>query len=88
MRYFKPYATPAKPDDCSIKSTIYFTAYGFANLVPAAKATRKIALQTHGSYSWGDLDQFAASAHLTGTAWDNLTEVLDAIIDGRVPAPR
>src|SRR5262249_45801501 len=85
LQYFKQFEIPAKADECSIKSTIYFTEFSFG-LIPAAKATRKISTQTRTSFALADLDKFAAEQHLDGAALDNMTEILDAIIDGKVAA--
>jgi hypothetical protein len=84
LRYLPPYQRPAKAADCSIKSTIYFTSYGFANLYPAAKSTRRIEISDQSSFAMTDLDRYAAAQGWDGDALVNLSEVLDAIIDGRV----
>jgi hypothetical protein len=84
LRYLPAYRMPSKAADCSIKSTIYFTSYGFANLYPAAKATRRIEISDQASFTMADLDRYAAGQGWEGDALANLTEVLDAIIDGRI----
>ena len=60
LRYLPPYQAPSKAADCSIKSTIYFTSYGFANLYPAAKSTRRIEINAQASFAMADLDRYAA----------------------------
>ena len=84
LRYLLPYQAPTKAADCSIKSTIYFTSYGFANLYPAAKSTRRIEISAQASFAMADLDRYAAAQGWDGDALTNLTEVLDSIIDGRI----
>jgi len=84
LHYLPPYRVPSKAADCSIKSTIYFTSYGFANLYPAAKATRRIEISDQASLAMADLDRYASSQGWEGDALANLSEVLDAIIDGRI----
>jgi hypothetical protein len=84
LRYLPAYRMPSKAADCSVKSTIYFTSYGFANLYPAAKSTRRIEVNAQTSFAMADLDRYASSQGWEAGALANLTEVLDAIIDGRI----
>jgi hypothetical protein len=84
LHFLRPYAAPSKVDECSIKSLIYFTEYGLAGLYPIARAVRGTLVRSQSSYSLDELDRYAASQHLAGGAWNNLTETLDAVIAGRV----
>jgi hypothetical protein len=84
LHYLPTYKMPAHADDCTIKSTIYFTGYGFANLYPAAKSTRRMKISDRSNFAMSELDRYAAGQGWDGDALANLTEVLDAIIDGRI----
>ena len=81
---FKPYATPAKADDCTIRSTVCITEYSLAGQVPSGRAARQVRVNTAREFPLAALDQYAHRAGLPGDALDNLTEILDAIIDGKL----
>ncbi|MGD9648754.1 MAG: hypothetical protein AB7U73_23790 [Pirellulales bacterium] len=84
LHYVKPFSPPTGPNDCSVKSTMLFTEYTVAKQSPSAKVIRFISLNERLSVPVAELDKFVASEGLQGDAWDNLTYVLDAIIDGKV----
>ncbi len=84
LHYLRTGSGPSTPDECSIKGLIFFTEYKYANRLPAASATRKVSVRAKASYALSDLDAYAAQCGWKGDASDNLTEVLDAIIDGQV----
>jgi hypothetical protein len=85
LHYLRAYERPSRTDECSIKSTIYFTEYKYANLYPSAKASRQSVVRSRETFTIAELDQYAATAGLGGDAWDHITEILDAVVDGRVP---
>jgi len=87
LNYVKPFAAPKNADDCSVKSTMLFTQYTVAKQSPSAKVVRFVSLNERHTFSMADLDKFVANAGLQGDALDNLTFVLDAIIDGKVTTP-
>jgi hypothetical protein len=87
LHYLKPYVAPQSPDECSIKSTILFTEYSVAKQSPSAKALRRTWINSQASYPVVELDKYAADQNWSGDAFDNLTELLDAMIDGRFPSP-
>lgn len=82
--YVAPYVPPAKLDDCGMTSTIRLTEYAMAGQSPSARATRGLKFQARGSFDISELDAYAGGANLKGAALDNLTDVLDAVIDGRL----
>jgi len=84
--YLEPYETPAKPVDCALNSTIRLTDYSYGGQYPSARATRGIKYRERGRYETSALDAHARVAGLTSGALDNLTAVLDDVIDGRVKA--
>jgi len=81
---FKPYATPANSEDCTIRSTIRITEYAVAGQLPSARAAREVRIRADKEFALPALDRYARSAGLAGDAFDNLTEILDAIIDGKL----
>jgi hypothetical protein len=87
LHYVKPFTAPKNADECSVKSTMLFTQYTVAKQSPSAKVVRFISLNERLTVSMADLDKFVAGAGMQGDALDNLTFVLDAIIDGKVKAP-
>ena len=86
--YLEPYQTPTRPADCSICATVYFTDYKVANLIPAATVTRRVTVRSRTGFEREALDRYAREQSWQGDALDNLTETLDAIIDGNVPSSR
>ncbi len=81
---FAPYAIPKGPNDCTIRSTVRITEYGLAGQLPSARAAREVRVQTQNEFTIAQLNQYVRRAGLPGEALDNLTEVLDAIIDGKL----
>lgn len=84
LNYLPPYQDPATREDCNVVSTIYFTEYTAAKQSPSAKAARQIDIHARSSFAMEELDAYAAAEGWTGDALDNLTELLDAIIDGKL----
>jgi hypothetical protein len=84
LHYLKPYVPPRSPDECSIKSVLLFTAYSVAKQSPSAKAIRRAFTHSRASYALDELNAYAAAQHWQGDALDNLTALLDAIIDGKL----
>jgi hypothetical protein len=82
--HFKPYATPENPDDCTIRSTIRITEYSLAGQLPSARAARHVRIRSAKEFTIQALDEYARRAGLAGDAFDNMTEILDAIIDGKL----
>ena len=81
---FAPYAIPKGPNDCTIRSTVRITEYGLAGQLPSAHAGEASRAQTQNEFTIAQLNQYVRRAGLPGEALDNLTEVLDAIIDGKL----
>jgi hypothetical protein len=84
LHYLKPYEVPAGVDDTTIKSTIFFTQYTAAKQSPTDKAARRVRIGSRSSFALSHLDDFAAAQGFEGGALGNVTEVLDAIIDGQI----
>lgn len=84
LNYLKPYEAPPALADTDIDSTIFFTAYTAAKQSPSAKAAWKIDIRPRSYFELAKLDEYAKSEGMTGDFLDNVTAVLDAIIDGKV----
>ncbi len=84
LNYFVPYTAPRNPDECTIKSTIVFTAYTAAKQSPSAKAVRKVDLRPQVSLTMETANAFVNEQGFEGDALDNLTATLDAVIDGQL----
>jgi hypothetical protein len=81
---FKPYATPKNADDCTIRSTVCITEYSLAGQMPSARAAREVRVRSDRQFTIQALDAYAGRAGLPGNAFENMTEILDAIIDGKL----
>jgi len=84
INYLAPYVTPQDRAQCTFDSSIFFTEYTVAKQSPSAKATRNLVIDTRGRFNLAELDAYAAQQNWGGTALENLSETLDAIIDGKV----
>jgi hypothetical protein len=87
INYLAAYVTPQDREQCTFDSSIVFTEYTVAKQSPSAKATRQVVIDTRGRFDIAALDAFAQEQNWGGTALENLTQTLDAMIDGKV-APR
>jgi len=84
LNYFNTYSSPTERKECMMVSTIFFTEYTIAKQSPSKKAARDVNLQRRGQIALDDAHAFAAKKGYQGDAWDNLSEILDAIIDGEL----
>jgi hypothetical protein len=87
LNYLGIYRRPQQLSDCTIRSIICFTEFGFGNLYPTSRVSRRSTVNSRITLPWAELEQFVTHQGWSGDALDNLTELLDAMIDGRlVPA--
>lgn len=84
LHYMQPARPPAETAGCSLAHTIFFTQYTAAKQSPSAKVTFHVDINSRGGATMEELDQYAASAGWTGDAFDNLSDTLDALIDGKI----
>ncbi len=87
LHWVPPFVPPKSLGDCVIRSTVFFTEFGFANVFPTARASRSTLIKSQGVWPIATLDDFAKTQGMHGDALSNLTEVLDAVIDGRIAMP-
>ncbi len=84
LHQLRPCFTPASASQASIKTDLCFTTYDASGLVPKSSATRHSTLNEVASFSFSNLHEFARSQGWKGDAMDNLSDTLDAIIDGNI----
>jgi hypothetical protein len=84
VHQLRQHQTPKTVDDCDIKSTIFFTDFGFGKLMPTGRASRRSVINHATTFSMAELDAYAQSQGWEGDALANLTETLDALIDGKL----
>lgn len=84
LNYLNAYHAPTTREDCTLLSTIFFTEYTLAKQSPSAKATREVVINRQAQVSLDQANEYAAAQGFKGDAWDNLTEILDAMIDGQL----
>jgi hypothetical protein len=82
--YLQPYAPPTDADQCSVKSTIFFSEYTAAKQSPSAKVARHNDVNSVANFTMDQLNDYAAAEGWQGDAMANLTDVLDAVIDGDI----
>ena len=82
--YLRPYKPPDDSTECGVTSTIYFTKYAYAAQYPTAQAARACRYNSQAEFTVAELNRFATACGWQGDALDNLTDLLDAIIDGRI----
>lgn len=86
LHYLQPADAPADRRSCSMVHTLRFTEYTAAKQSPSAKVTLEVTFNSRGYWELNALDRWVADAGLKGDAYDHVTQVLDAIIDGKIPA--
>lgn len=85
FHYLRPYQAPTSPDECSIKSVLFFTDYSVAKQSPSAMAQRHTIIRdAQATFEMADLDAFVVSKGLQGQALDQLNAVIDAILAGEL----
>lgn len=84
LHYLGESRKPRRTTDCNIQATIYFSEYSHASLVPVKGIVRKSLVKSQSHFSLDKLKVFVKHRHWEGDVWDNVTEVLDNIIDGKI----
>ncbi|HEX3657662.1 MAG TPA: hypothetical protein VHV55_17865 [Pirellulales bacterium] len=88
LHYLDPFRSPQRAAQCGIRGSIYFSEYKVANLLPSASATRRTSVRAAESFPIDRLDDYAARQGWSGGALEHLADLLDAVIDGKIPASR
>ncbi len=86
LHYLQPGADPSRPESCSVKTMLHFTEYADHGLRPVASVSRGSIFNDQAKYTMESLNLYAQSQGWEGSAIDNLTKTLDAIIDGKIPS--
>jgi len=84
LHYLGKSRKPRQTADCNIKASIYFSEYTHGSLVPVKGIVRKSQIKNHSRYSLDQLKAFLEHRQLQGDVWDNVTKLLDNIIDGKL----
>jgi len=84
LHYLKPGIKPSHSGLCSFKSITHFTKYSKAGLYPMESGSRGTVFNDRGLYSMRQLEAFAVDQGWEGGVLQNVTQLLDAIIEGQV----
>ncbi len=88
LNYLAPYNQPLRPSQSSILGRIAVTDYDSTGIYPTASATRSFKLDTRTKYSLDELETYCLDKKLAGGFHQNLTQVLNAIIDDQLEPSR
>jgi|GEM_PF-2162872 len=84
LHYLKPGGQPQHNDLCSFKTLLYFTDYSHAGLYPTDSASRGTVFNDQAEFSLEQLEKYATLQQWTGGALQNVTQLLDAIIEKKI----
>ena len=84
LHRLQPWSMPKNPRECGIHASVLFTEYTTLGLIPSKSATRRVAYQSESIFDWNELDEYAGKQQWGGDALDQLHQILDAIIDGKI----
>ncbi len=84
LHYLKLGSEPSRSDFCSFKTMVYFTDYSHAGLYPVESASRGTVFNDRAEYAMEELEAYAVQHAWTGGVLQNVTPLLDAIIDGEI----
>lgn len=86
LHWFRDRLSPRRVEDCTVTTFVRFTKYSYAGLLPEKSVTRTSTTDVRASYLLTDLNAYAQRQGWGESAFDRLTDVLDAILDDRVNA--
>ena len=81
LHYLGKSRKPQRVTECDIRAAVYFSEYSHASLVPAKGVVRKTHVNSRKHYPLDKLNTVVRSRQYEGDVWDNVTELLDSIID-------
>ena len=84
LHYLGDGRKPRQTGDCDIQATVFFSEYSHASQYPVKGVVRNSKVRSRQRFSLQTLEAFVRRQQPNGDVWDNITEILDAIIDGRV----
>lgn len=88
LTYLKPYSPPTSPNACSIRGSIVITDFDSSGIYPKESATRSFRLDARRTFPMSSIEAYCKEQSLVGGLYDNLDQVLDALIDEQIePAP-
>jgi hypothetical protein len=83
LHWLKRAQSPTGPSDCSVRGAVHFTEYSQLGLYPKSAVTRRSLITGKASFTWAEIDMYSQTAFRL-PAFECITEVLDAIIDGEL----
>lgn len=86
LTYLNPYAIPNSFNVCSIRGVIAITDFDSSGIYPKDSATRSFRLASRKTVTLEQVDAYCEAANLKGGFNENVAEVLDAMIDGKIVA--
>lgn len=84
LHYLREGGRPATRSRCTILGQIAVTKFDSSGLYPRTSATRSYRLATRSKFEIEDLEKFCSENELKGGFTENVSSVLDAIIDGKL----
>ena len=84
VTYLNPYVPPISPNSTSIRGSVVITDFDSKGIYPRESATRSYRLDTRRVYSMTSIDAYCKEKGLPGGIYENLEEVLDALIDEKI----
>jgi hypothetical protein len=90
LHYLQSGLGARRPEECTLKAEVMFTKFGVGALEPTESAMRRKVINSRYSFDLHQLDAYTKTIlKKNGTALENLNNVLDAVIDGKLrPAPQ
>jgi hypothetical protein len=86
LDYLSTLERPRRPERCSILGRIAVTEFDSSGVFPKSSATRSYRLSSQQHFNLEHLDAYCRQQGLNGGIHENLSNVLDAIIDGVLSA--
>ena len=84
ITYLNPYVPPTNPNSCSIRGSIVITDFDSTGIYPKESATRSFRLDARRTFPMASIDAYCKEQSLVGGIYDNLDDVLDALIAQKI----
>lgn len=88
LHYLGAAQRPRSFSECSIQTNVYFNEYSHASLVPVNGIVRSSRLRSRKHFGVDQLEEYARSQQWEGGMWQNVTKILDAMIESPRPTQR
>jgi hypothetical protein len=84
VKYLRPFAIPQSTADCDIVGSIALTRYAADGLTPTAAEVRSLDIHSQAEFTVERLNAYAREQKLGEHYLDRLSDVLDAIVAGKL----